>query len=216
MLNYKVIVVTNFAENAIVFWHSKTSEAVVVDPGGDIEKILDFIYERKLNLKQIWITHGHIDHVGGVIELKKATGAFVYGPSEEDQFWLDNLPNQADFFGFRSVSKFKPDQYAKDGDIVKLGEFEFEVMHTPGHTPGHIVFYQKDLNLVCAGDLIFAGSVGRTDFPQGSQEDLINSITKKLWKLGDAEIISGHGPKSSIGRERRVNPFVADSVLSEK
>lgn len=213
MLNYKVIVVTTFAENSIVFWHSQTKEAAIVDPGGESEKILDFIAEKNLNLKQIWLTHGHIDHVGAVIELKKATGAFVYGPSKEDQFWLDNLPNQADFFGFRSVKEFTPDKYAKDGDIVELSGVKFQVLHTPGHTPGHIVFYQQEMNLACVGDLIFAGSVGRTDFPQGSQTELIKSITQKLWHLGDVEFIAGHGPKSTFARERRSNPFVADSVL---
>lgn len=213
MLNYKIIVVTSFLENTVVFWHTQTLEAVVVDPGGDSEKILDFLHSENLNLKQIWLTHGHIDHVGAAIELKKTTGAYIYGPSEEDQFWLDNLPNQANMFGFRSVKEFKPDQYAKDGDIVKIGEVEFEVIHTPGHTPGHITFYQKAMNLACVGDVLFAGSIGRTDFPQGDYQTLINSITQKLWKLGDVEFIPGHGPKSSFDRERRNNPFVADSVL---
>ena len=209
-LAYQIVPVTPFMQNCSVLWCKQTRLAAVVDPGGDIEKITKVIADNDLELDKILITHAHLDHAGGTAELARATGVPIIGPHPDDQFWIDLLPEQCKQFGFDGEI-FAPDQWLQDGDRVSLGELRFDVVHCPGHTPGHVVFVEKSQQFAAVGDIIFQGSIGRSDFPRGNQQDLINSIRQKLFPLGDKiEFIPGHGPMSTFGTERQSNPFVAD------
>lgn len=164
-------------------------------------------------MEKILLTHGHIDHAGGAGELKERLGVPIEGPQREEAFWLDQLVAQSRAFGFPPAHPFTPDRWLEDGDSVSVGNETLQVLHTPGHTPGHVVFFHAPGRLALVGDLLFAGSVGRTDFPRGSFDALVDSIRGKLWPLGDdVEFISGHGPMSTFGMERRNNPFVGDNV----
>jgi glyoxylase-like metal-dependent hydrolase (beta-lactamase superfamily II) len=209
-LDFKIVPVTPFAQNCSVVWCTATKLAAVIDPGGEVERIRSVIAENDLELDKILITHAHLDHAGGTAELARATGVPIIGPHKGDQFWIDALPEQCLRFGFEG-EKFIPDQWLEHGDQVALGNLIFDVVHCPGHTPGHVVFVEKTLKFAAVGDVIFQGSIGRSDFPQGNQQDLINSIRQRLFPIGDEiRFIPGHGPMSSFGQERRNNPFVAD------
>jgi len=165
-----------------------------------------------LKLDQIWLTHAHIDHAGGTGELARRENLPIIGPHPGDQFWIDALPQQSVMFGFPRAEAFSPTRWLHEGDTVSIGSYTLQVRHCPGHTPGHVVFYSPDLKRAFVGDVLFAGSIGRTDFPQGNFDQLIDSIRSKLWPLGDDTVfIPGHGPESTFGRERRSNPFVADA-----
>ena len=166
-------------------------------------------------MEKIWITHGHLDHAGGTAKLKAATGATIEGPHPDDQPLIDEIPASGARFGMPDAQSFTPDRWLDQGDVVTLGETEFEVLHCPGHTPGHLVFFHRQARLANVGDVLFEGSVGRTDFPGGSHSQLIASITGRLWPLGDdVQFVPGHGPMSTFGRERKTNLFVADDVLA--
>ncbi|MFT4629980.1 MAG: hydroxyacylglutathione hydrolase [Arenicella sp.] len=209
-LAYSIVPVTPFAQNCSVIWCTNTRLAAVVDPGGEIEKIRSVIQENQLELDKILITHAHLDHAGGTAELARATGVPIIGPHKGDQFWIDGIPEQCQRFGFEGEI-FTPDQWLEHGDQVSLGELKFDVVHCPGHTPGHVVFVEKSEQFAAVGDVIFQGSIGRSDFPQGNQEHLISSIRNRLFPIGDAiRFIPGHGPMSTFGAERRSNAFVAD------
>jgi glyoxylase-like metal-dependent hydrolase (beta-lactamase superfamily II) len=209
-LAYKIIPVTPFAQNCSVIWCTATKLAAVIDPGGEIERIRACIDENDLELDKILITHAHLDHAGGTAELARATGVPIIGPHKADQFWIDALPEQCRSFGFDGEI-FEPDQWLKHGDSIQLGELHFDVIHCPGHTPGHVVFVEKSAQFAAVGDVIFQGSIGRSDFPQGNQQQLVNSIRERLFPIGDGiQFIPGHGPMSTFGAERRTNPFVAD------
>jgi glyoxylase-like metal-dependent hydrolase (beta-lactamase superfamily II) len=209
-LAYEIVPVTPFAQNCSVIWCTKTKLAAVVDPGGEIEKVREVLQENQLELDKILITHAHLDHAGGTAELARATGVPIIGPHKADQFWIDALPEQCLMFGFEGEI-FTPDRWLKHGDQVSLGELSFDVVHCPGHTPGHVVFVEKSAQFAAVGDVIFQGSIGRSDFPQGNQEHLISSIRNRLFPIGDAiRFIPGHGPMSTFGAERRSNAFVAD------
>ncbi len=209
-LEFEIIPVTPFQQNCSVIWCSETKLAAVVDPGGEIERITKFIAQRELNVDKILITHAHLDHAGGTAELARLTGAPIVGPHKDDQFWIDLLPQQCAQFGFEGEI-FSPDQWLKHGDQVTLGTLTFDVVHCPGHTPGHVVFVEKNTSFAAVGDVIFNGSIGRSDFPKGNQNDLVNSIRDRLFPLGDnVRFIPGHGPMSNFGHERKTNPFVAD------
>ena len=209
-LAYQIVPVTPFMQNCSVLWCKKTRLAAVVDPGGEVERIRKVIVDNDLELDKILITHAHLDHAGGTAELARATGVPIIGPHPDDQFWIDLLPEQCQQFGFEGET-FSPDQWLQDGDKVTLGTLSFDVVHCPGHTPGHVVFVEKSQQFAAVGDIIFQGSIGRSDFPRGNQQDLINSIRKKLFPLGDKiAFIPGHGPMSTFGAERHSNPFVAD------
>lgn len=211
MLRYQIIPVTHYQQNCTLLWCDETFDAAIVDPGGDIQRILDVVAERKLKLVQILLTHGHMDHVGGTAALIKAYQLPVIGPHRDDMFWINMLPQQAQMMGFTPVDGFVPDRFLTDGDRVLVGKSQLQVFHCPGHTPGHIIFYSPELQLALVGDVLFKGSVGRTDFPRGNFNDLANSIRTKLFPLGDeVSFIPGHGPMSTFGNERRSNPFVAD------
>jgi hydroxyacylglutathione hydrolase len=213
VLAYLTIPVTAFQQNCSLIWDESTRQAAVIDPGGDLDHLLAQIKRLDLKLEQIWLTHAHIDHAGGTGELARREGLPIIGPHPGDQFWIDALPQQSVMFGFPQAEAFTPTRWLHEGDTVCLGGYTLQVRHCPGHTPGHVVFYSPDLKRAFVGDVLFAGSIGRTDFPQGNFDQLIDSIRNKLWPLGDDTVfIPGHGPESSFGRERRSNPFVADGV----
>ena len=209
-MRYAIIPVTPFEQNCTIFWCEKTRQAAVIDPGGDIERVLNFLDQEKLTLAKILVTHGHIDHAGGVAALAARTGVPIEGPQEEDRFWIQGMPQQSKMFGVSSALSFEPDRWLHAGDKVNFGEVELAVLHCPGHTPGHVVFYHEPSRLAQVGDVLFQGSIGRTDFPRGDYDTLIRSIKEQLFPLGDdVEFICGHGPMSTLGEERRHNPFLS-------
>ncbi len=206
--------VTPLQQNCTIVWCVKTLKAAVIDPGGEVKRLLAAIDNQGLTLEKIWITHGHLDHAGGTAALKAATGVPIEGPHRDDQFWIDQIEDSGRRYGMPEARAFTPDRWLDDGDVVTLGETQFEVLHTPGHTPGHIVFFHRQAQFAQVGDVLFQGSIGRTDFPRGDYNQLIASITGKLWPLGDAvRFVPGHGPMSHFGAERRLNPFVSDEAL---
>lgn len=211
MIDCRIVPVTPFQQNCSVLWCKQTMKAAVVDPGGDLERILAAVEQLGVTVEKILITHGHIDHAGGTAKLARALGVPIEGPQLEDSFWIEGMPDQSRMFGFPEVETFTPDRWLDDGDTVTVGEQTFQVIHTPGHTPGHVVFFHPEARLALVGDVLFAGSIGRTDFPRGDHATLIGSIRDKLFPLGDdVTFVPGHGPTSTFGRERATNPFVAD------
>ena len=207
--------VTPLQQNCTIVWCAKTKKAAVIDPGGEIPRLLKAIEDLGLTLEKIWITHGHLDHAGGTAALKDATGVPIEGPHPDDQFWIDDIGVSAAKWGMPEARPFTPDRWLGDGDVVTLGETQFEVLHCPGHTPGHVIFFHREARFAQVGDVLFQGSIGRTDFPRGDHEALIDAITTKLWPLGpDVQFVPGHGPMSTFGAERRSNPYVADQVLA--
>ncbi len=210
-LKYRVIPVTPFEQNCTLLWCTETMRAAVVDPGGNLERIQAAVEEEGVTLEKILLTHAHIDHAGGTAELAKASGLPIEGPHREDDFWIQGLPMQAQMFGFPAPEIFTPNRWLEDGDTVTVGNEVLEVLHCPGHTPGHVVFFHRASKLAQVGDVLFNGSIGRTDFPKGDYNTLIRSIREKLFVLGDdVQFICGHGPMSTFGRERKTNPFVSD------
>ena len=209
-LNAGIVPVTPFQQNCTILFDSETKVGVVVDPGGDVDRILEAVRGSGLTIAAIWITHGHIDHAGGAMELKDALGVEIIGPHEADAPLLANLENQAVRFGLTdAVRNCTPDRYLTEGDTVSFGDHSFEVLHCPGHAPGHVVYYNRAASFAHVGDVLFNGSVGRTDLPGGNHEALIRSIKEKLLPLGDEiGFICGHGPGSKFGDERRSNPFL--------
>ena len=209
MLNATIIPVTPFAQNCSIVWCERTKAGAVVDPGGDLEQILAAVRESGVRLEKILLTHAHIDHAGGTAELARSLKLPIEGPHPGDQFWIDQMPEQARMFGLPRCDKFTPDRWLDEGDRVQVGDVEFEVRHCPGHTPGHVVFYSAPDKVAFVGDVLFAGSIGRTDFPGGDYDTLIRAIREKLFTLGDdVRFVPGHGPMSTFGEERRSNPFV--------
>lgn len=208
--------VTQFQQNCSILWCERTLEAVIVDPGGDLDALQAIIAEYELKLAKILLTHAHIDHAGAAAELAERVGVPIHGPHPEDQFWIDSLPEQGQRFGFPPALSFTPARWLDQGDEISFGEECLEVLHCPGHTPGHVVFFHRQARIAIVGDVLFRGSIGRTDFPRGDHATLIRSITENLWPLGsDITFVPGHGPTSTFGEERASNPFVADSVLGE-
>jgi len=210
MLRYQTIPVTPFAQNCSIVWCDRTMDAAIIDPGGDLPKLRAAIQTLGVTLKAIWLTHAHIDHAGATGTLAREDGLPIVGPHPGDQFWIDSLVQQSRMFGFPKVEDFKPTRWLADGDEVQIGDSVLAVRHCPGHTPGHVVFHSAEAGRAFVGDVLFAGSIGRTDFPGGDHATLIDSITSRLWPMGDDTVfIPGHGPESSFGRERRSNPYVA-------
>lgn len=208
--------VTPLQQNCTIVWCAKTRKAAIIDPGGEVDRLLAALKQYDLTLEKIWVTHGHLDHAGGTAALKEATGAPIEGPHPDDAFWIDQIEDSAARWGMAGARTFKPDRWLGDGDTVTLGETVWEVYHCPGHTPGHVIFFNREARFAQVGDVLFQGSIGRTDFPRGNHGDLIHAITSKLWPLGDdVQFVPGHGPMSTFGQERRSNPFVADDVLAD-
>lgn len=208
-MDYQIITVTAFSQNCTLIWCTATQQAAVVDPGGDAETIKAIVAEQGVTVTQILLTHGHLDHVGAAAELAAFYRVPMIGPHKADAYWLDSLPAQSQMFGFTHCDPLTPDRWLEEGDTVQLGEITFEILLCPGHTPGHIVFFDRPSRLLISGDVIFNGGVGRSDFPKGSHTDLIASIKNKLLPLGDdVTFLPGHGPVSTLGRERISNPFL--------
>jgi glyoxylase-like metal-dependent hydrolase (beta-lactamase superfamily II) len=205
-----IIPVTAFEQNCTLIWCEATKRAVVIDPGGDVPNILSAIEQSGVTVEKIWLTHGHLDHAGGAAELKEKLGGVpIEGPHQDDKFLLDNLIEGGKRFGFDGMRNVTPDRWLNEGDQVSVGELTFDILHCPGHSPGSVVFFNKDMRFAHVGDVLFNGSVGRTDLPGGDHATLINSIKTKLLPLGDdVGFICGHGPGSSIGQERQTNPFI--------
>jgi hydroxyacylglutathione hydrolase len=212
-LQIRIVPVTAFQQNCSMIWDDVSKRAAFVDPGGDVDKLVSALDHFGLSLSRIWLTHGHLDHAGAAAELRERTGVAVEGPHRDDQFWLDQIENSAARYGMSGGRSVTPDRYFEDGDVLDFEGVRFDVAHTPGHTPGHVVIHNRDAKLAFVGDVLFAGSIGRTDLPRGDHQQLIDSITSKLWPLGeDMQFVPGHGPTSSFGQERRTNPFVADRI----
>jgi glyoxylase-like metal-dependent hydrolase (beta-lactamase superfamily II) len=205
-----IIPVTPFQQNCTILFDDDTKQGVVVDPGGDVDSILAAIRENGITLNEIWLTHGHIDHAGGADELREALAIPVIGPHEADRFLLDQLEVQAKRFGVSTaVRNVVPDRFLEDGDTVGFGDHVFDVFHCPGHSPGHVIYFNRAQAFAHLGDVLFAGSIGRTDLPGGDHATLLASIRDKVLPLGDdVGFICGHGPGSKIGDERRSNPFL--------
>jgi glyoxylase-like metal-dependent hydrolase (beta-lactamase superfamily II) len=209
-----IVPVTPFQQNCSVAWGTGTMRGAVIDPGGDLDRILAAASEAGVTIEKILVTHGHLDHAGATAALAERLGVPVEGPQKEDAFWIDQAEAQGARFGMDWCRPFTPDRWLEDGDTVTIGGETLGVVHCPGHTPGHVVFHHPPSRLAFVGDVLFRGSIGRTDFPRGDHAALIRSITTKLWPLGDdVTFVPGHGPLSTFGQERATNPFVADRVL---
>lgn len=208
-LRFRILPVTQFEQNCSLIWCDSTREAALVDAGGDLEMLLTAVAEEGVTLTKLLVTHAHIDHAGIVAELSERLHLPIEGPHVGDQFWIDRLADQSRMFRFPASRPFTPTRWLEQGNEVCVGAETLQVRHCPGHTPGHVVFISEASRISFVGDVLFAGSIGRTDFPQGNHEQLIASITQRLWPMGDDTVfIPGHGPESTFGRERKTNPFV--------
>jgi glyoxylase-like metal-dependent hydrolase (beta-lactamase superfamily II) len=209
-----ILPVTPFQQNCSLIVCATTNRAALVDPGGEVDRLLDAVAKSGATLEKILVTHGHVDHCGGVAELAQRTGVPIEGPQREDAFWIEQLARQAAMFGVPSARPFVPDRWLEQGEKVTVGALAFDVLHCPGHTPGHVVFANGGLGIAFVGDVLFAGSIGRTDFPRSDHAALLRSIQTRLWPLGDdVTFVPGHGPTSTFGEERATNPFVGDAAL---
>ena len=213
-LQAAIIPVTAFQQNCSLIWCTRTMRGAFVDPGGDLDKLKLALAKTGVTLEKILITHGHMDHCGQAGVLAKEMGVPIEGPHEADRFWISRLGEDGARFGMQG-EVFEPDRWLEDGDTVTVGEVTLNVIHCPGHTPGHVVFHYAQGHFAIVGDVLFQGSIGRTDFPLGNHQDLLDSITQKLWPLGeDVTFVPGHGPTSTFGRERKTNAYVSDYALS--
>ena len=207
-----IVPVTAFQQNCSIIKCMATGKAAIVDPGGDVDSIMAALEKMDATAEKVILTHGHMDHCGASDVLRQQLNIPIEGPQKGDEFWIAKLPEWCEKSGFPHADSFEPDRWLEDGDTVTVGEQVLKVIFCPGHTPGHIVFYYPEQKVAWVGDVIFQGSVGRTDFPRGNAEQLVASIREKLFPLGDdITFIPGHGPTSTFGQERLNNPFVADS-----
>lgn len=214
-LQFRVVPVTAYQQNCTVVKCPQTGDIAVIDPGGDLDRIQQAIEELDGTPKKILLTHGHLDHVGGTLPLSQLLEIPIIGPHRDDDFWIQQLPTQAKMMGLPPVESFESGQWLQDGDRISLGALSFDVIHCPGHTPGHVVLFCAEHRWAQVGDVLFQGSIGRTDFPRGNHQQLINSIRNKLFPLGDdVRFVPGHGPMSNFGQERQTNPYVGDHAVS--
>ncbi len=216
LLKAAIITVTPFQQNCSVIWKEDSKIAAVNDPGGDLEIIEKFIDDHNLTLSKVFITHGHLDHAAGAKELADKFNIEIEGPQIEDEFLTSSLEMQGKSYGMENARNFTPDRWLNEGDQIELDGEKLDVYHCPGHTPGHVIFHHKESKLAIVGDVLFQGSVGRTDLPGGSMDALISAIREKVLPLGDdITFIPGHGPISTIGQERLTNPYVADQLFNK-
>jgi hydroxyacylglutathione hydrolase len=212
-----IVPVTPFQQNCTLLWCEQTKRAVVIDPGGDLPDIARAIAQVEVTVEKIWLTHGHIDHAGGAAELKANLNVPIEGPHHDDLFLLQNIVESARMFGIPNAVNVTPDRWLQEGDRAQIGELTFDVLHCPGHSPGSVAFINAGQNLAIVGDVLFAGSIGRTDLPGGSQQQLLKSIRDKLLPLADdVTVLSGHGPVTTIGRERATNPFLQQVTAASR
>jgi hydroxyacylglutathione hydrolase len=210
-----ILPVTPLQQNCSLIWCTKTMKGALVDPGGDLDRLKAGVAKAGVTLEKILVTHGHLDHCGMAGVLAKELGLPIEGPEEADRFWIARLDDDAGRWGVEAHT-FEPDRWLKDGDTVTVGDLVLDVVHCPGHTPGHVVFVHQPSRFAFVGDVLLKGSIGRTDFPMSDHQSLIDAITQKLWPLGDdITFVPGHGPVSTFGAERQTNPFVADMALKQ-
>ncbi len=208
-----IIPVTPLQQNCSLIWCTRSMKGALIDPGGDLDKLKAGVAKVGVTLEKLLVTHGHIDHCGQTGTLARELNLPIEGPHEADRFWISRLDEDGRKYGIDG-EVFEPNRWLSDGDKVTVGELELDVIHCPGHTPGHVVFYHAPSHFAVVGDVLFAGSIGRTDFPMGNHQDLIDSITGKLWPLGnEVTFVPGHGPTSTFGRERQTNAYVSDYAL---
>jgi hydroxyacylglutathione hydrolase len=213
-LRAAILPVTPLQQNCTLLWCTETMRGAFTDPGGDTDRLRKAAEEAGVTIEKILITHGHIDHCGSAGEFAQELGVPIEGPHEADRFWIARLEDDGKRYGIRG-KPFEPSRWLENGDQVTVGNLTLDAYHCPGHTPGHVVFHHAPSKLAIVGDVLFQGSIGRTDFPLGNHQDLIDAITGRLWPLGDDTVfVPGHGQPSNFGQERRTNPFVADSVLA--
>ncbi|MBX9795980.1 MBL fold metallo-hydrolase [Sphingomonas sp.] len=213
-LKATIIPVTPLQQNCTLIWCTKTMRGAFVDPGGDLPRLKAAMAKEGVTVEKILVTHGHIDHCGEAGVLAQALGVPIEGPHEADRFWIARLADDGRAWGLNGVP-FEPDRWLDDGDTVTLGDLTLDVRHCPGHTPGHVVFHHAPSALALVGDVLFEGSIGRTDFPMGNHQQLLESIVQKLWPMGDETVfVPGHGRPSRFGIERQTNPFVSDAALA--
>lgn len=214
-MRYVIVPVTPFQQNCSVLWNEATGVGAVVDPGGDLDRVLDAAARANVRIEKILLTHAHIDHAGMTADLAERLSVPIEGPHPGDRFWIDAMPKQSAMFGFPPMRAFTPDRWLDHGDTVTVGGETLAVLHCPGHTPGHVVFHHAGAKLALVGDVIFKGSVGRSDLPGGDHDTLVASIRERLFPLGDdTRFIPGHGEMSSFGWERKTNPYVADALFA--
>jgi len=210
-----IVPVTPLQQNCTLLWCTATMRGAFVDPGGDLDRLLAVAKQHGVTVEKLLVTHGHIDHCGETGVLREQLGVPIEGPHPDDKFWIDLHGETGKQYGVPRAAPFTPDRWLANGDTVTVGDLTLDVYHCPGHTPGHIVFHHAPSNLAAVGDVLFKGSIGRTDFPRGNHADLIRAIQTRLWPLGGATaFIPGHGAMSTFAAERQTNPFVADAVLA--
>ncbi len=213
-LRAAIIPVTPLQQNCTLLWCTKTMRGTFTDPGGDLPKLKAAAQQAGVTIEKILLTHGHIDHCGSAGILAEELGVPIEGPHEADRFWILRLDDDGKRWGITG-KPFEPNRWLEDGDTATVGELTFDVRHCPGHTPGHVVFHHAESKLAIVGDVLFKGSIGRWDFPMGNHQQLIESITQKLWPMGgETAFIPGHGPMSTFGHERATNPFCGDAALA--
>jgi hydroxyacylglutathione hydrolase len=215
-LKAAILPVTPFRQNCTLVWCTSTGAAAFVDPGGETDRLLAEATAQGVKIEKILLTHGHLDHAGGAARLAREFGVPIEGPHTDDSFLLESLSEQGARYGLQGSESCAPDRWLADGETVILGNLTFGVRHCPGHTPGHVVFFHDNAKIAFVGDVLFAGSVGRSDLPRGDHAQLVRSITERLWPLGDdMRFVPGHGQMSSFGWERKCNPFVSDLALGK-
>ena len=211
MFDLETVVVTPFQQNCRLIIDRESKEAVIIDPGGEGERLFGILGKEGLTLKEIWLTHSHLDHCGGVQSLKRLSGCKLIGHKVESEMRV-RVPEICQMYGLPAGDMEacpEPDQYLEGGEVIQFGGYKFEVLFTPGHSPGHLCFYYKEGDILIAGDTLFSGSIGRTDLPGGNHQELLDSISQKILPLPDqTQVLSGHGPDTTVGRERSGNPFL--------